>query len=154
MKVKKKTMTELLAETADELPPIQVPTASGMDHIPFPTDLTVEPSRQLGTLYTNYTAYLAYVSEQLAQAKAEVRQLEVEARTAKGRAALSTRGIKIQKIAAMHADPSVTSIMARLVAAEARIFGLTSMMWTYKDYLRALEFEKERRLQEIKTEGY
>lgn len=113
----------------------------------FPEDLTVLPSRELGKKYSYYTAELALKSDLLAFRRNDLQNCKTELRYAKARAMVSARGIKAQKIASMFLDPAVQDLIRQLNSISADLTLLQAFVWTIKDYLRALEFERDRRIQ-------
>lgn len=152
VQIKKKKMKELLE--AHNRGEDVCPRAATIHIEEFPDDLTRLPSRDIGRLYSRYTAALGPLSDELCQARVEQKFLTGMLRRAKARAAFTARGIKLQKWASVYRDSEVVDFMRQEMNVQARILGLTSVLWTIKDYLRALEFERDRRIQEVKTEGY
>lgn len=105
------------------------------------------PSKELGRLYSYYTAELAYLSEMSATRKCDVQLLRNRERIAKAQSLISSRGIKLQKIAAMYLNGEVQRLMKDIQSCSADLTMLQAGIWTLKDYLRALEFERDRRMQ-------
>lgn len=117
----------------------------------FPQDLTVLPSQELGRLYSYYTAELALKSDLIAFRKIDLQQLKTKLRYAKARALMLARGIKAQKLASMYLNPEVQELLKETQSVSADQTLLQAFIWTLKDYLRALEFERDRRATASRT---
>jgi hypothetical protein len=147
----KKKMKQLLEENGDAI--ARCPRPARVELPEFPTNLTLLPSKQLGDLYARYTSVIDYVGERLSEERVREKFCKIELRKAKANVAFSARGIKLQKWAAIYRDSRVIELMQEELDAAAQVVGLSSVLWTIKDYLRAIEFERDRRFQEMRTEG-
>lgn len=154
---RKKSMLKIASEVATEavkIPEVEVTTLFNMeDCLPFPTDLTIESYTELGRLFTNYTAFLAYMNERIAVLKLQKQQLKTGQRRRKALVIFGAKGIKMQKIAAVWRDPEFNAFQNKLQEVEVDLVAYYNMMWTLKEYLRAVEFERDRRGMKIRADG-
>lgn len=120
---------------------------------PFPEDLTVVSYKKLGKLFSNYTAFFAFINERLAECKFEVAKLKIQRRRRRAVIVFSSGGIRMQKAAAVQKDPEYFSLTTKMLKASTNLNAYQSIMWTLKDYLRAIEYETGRRAQAMKGVG-
>jgi len=119
----------------------------------FPVNLTVVSYKKLGKLYSNYTAFLAFLNEKIAEAKFEVGKLTIRRRRRRAAIVFSSGGIKMQKAAAVQKDPEFVELTSELLSETTTLNAYHSIMWTIKDYLKAIDYETNRRAQAGRADG-
>lgn len=152
---KKKTMRELMDDDKSARGndvAVLLPRLGDYEDCPaFPDDLTLMSSRELGTLYSTYIGFLAYLTEVLASHKYEYDLRKSSSKQQRAAVAYSSRGIKLQKWASVYCNLDVQAGLKRLAHAKALVTAYSGMLWTLKDFLRGLEFERDRRTQASRT---
>lgn len=143
--VKKKGMEDLMA--LQESPPKERGARPSLD-IPDLPNLTSVPSKKLGRLFSKYTSLLGYVTQLTSDARIDKLTIKSRLKFRKAAVIFTSKGIKMQRIAAVWRDPDVISLQGDLIDVEARLLTYQGVIWTLRDNLRALDFEKERRMQE------
>jgi hypothetical protein len=132
----------------------QAPKRSDYPECPeFPANLTIVAYKKLGKLYSNYTAFLAFLNEQIAEAKFEVARLNIRRRRRRAAIIFSSGGIKMQKAAAVQRDAEYADLTVELLGKTATLNAYHSMMWTLKDFLKAIDYETNRRAQAGRADG-
>ena len=149
---KKKTMRQLMEEpqALDEATRPRL-TLEAIGCTAYPGNPSALPSAALSELFAEYTAQMSYLTEMAASARVQQQELKLLLREARARAVMSARGIKLQKWAAMYRDPEAREKARELLAVEQELLEINALIWIMKDYLRALEYERELRLQARKT---
>ncbi len=136
------------------IPTVNITTLGDLEEVEiFPDDLTSVSYIHLGQLFTNYTSFLAFVNEQLAIFKLQKHRLTLDKKRRKAIIIFSAKGIKMQKQAAVYRDKQVNAYDDRLFEVGVEIAAYYNMMWTLKEYLRAVEFERDRRGMKVKADG-
>jgi hypothetical protein len=147
--VKKKTLMEVYRAQQEKEhagAEYKVPLRKDFPQCPeFPADLTQEGYKSLGKLYSRYTAFLAYVNERIAEEKFNAARRKIQMRRCKSRIIFGSGGIKMQKLAAVHRDPEYANLTNESLTGDATLNAYSSMMWTLKDFMKAIEFETTRR---------
>ncbi len=111
----------------------------------FPEDLTKVSIRKLGRLYSKYSSFLAYVNEMLGQRKFQVQRLKIMKRRRRAEVIFTSRGIKMRQVAEVIRDAGYQSVENDYFKAQAELTAWQSTLWTIQGYIRAIEFEEERR---------
>lgn len=112
---------------------------------PFPDNITKVSYKKLGRLHGEYTAFSAYVNEAIAEQKFHVSRIKILLRRRRAAIILSSGGIKLQKQAAVHRDAEHNLLVDELLKAQTTLNGYQAMMWTLKDFVKAIDFETTRR---------
>lgn len=154
---RKKSMLDIansLETAAVERPEVEITSINDLqDLIPFPEDLTTVSFTELGQLFTNYTGFSTFINEQLAIFKLQKQQLVIGKKRRKALVIFGAKGIKMQKQAAVFRDKEFNAFLDRILEVETDIAAYYNMMWTLKEYLRAVEFERDRRGMKIRADG-
>lgn len=120
----------------------------------LPPSLSNLPSFKLSDLFVEYTSWLSYVSQRMYEHTWELRKLRVEYQTLKANKLFTASGrYKDKEKAAVLRDPEIVDMRRALLEREAYVSCLKGLLWRIKNYLYAIRFEKDRRVNERYTEG-
>lgn len=117
----------------------------------FPVNMVQCSSEKLGKLYARYIAFIAFFNDKIMDHKIHLTRLKVAKRRRRSVVLYSSRGIKLQKQAAANADPEVAHLTDEIAAETVMLMANSNMMWTLRDYIKAIEFEVSRRHGEYRT---
>ena len=112
----------------------------------FPHDLTAKSLKELGQLHSKYSAYLAFVNEQLASSTFTWKKRKLELSNLRSRKIFTTTApFKAKVFAKVNCDAVVMDIREVVLQAEAVVSVWRSILWSLKGYMNAIEFEVPRR---------
>lgn len=122
--------------------------------IAFPADISIEGYKRLGRLYSFYTSYLAYVNAKLAFLSWNLRKSKMALRFERSKLLFMARGsFKAKQFAQVNTNEGVISMSDDILRQEAKVSMMKSFMWSIKGYLRAIDFEINRRKSTLQYEG-
>lgn len=157
-----KRVEEKQAKTFDDIPryghfrrKLGVAKIFRQDEFPdLPPSLSNLPSFKLSDLFVEYTSWLSYVSQRMYEHTWELRKSKAEYQTVKANKLFVASGrYKDKEKASVMRDPEIVELRKKLLEREAYVSCLKGLLWRIKNYLYAIRFEKDRRVNERYTEG-
>ena len=112
----------------------------------FPTDLTVVSYKELGKLHSSYASFMAFLNEKIAETRNQLAFAKVKTRKLRANIIFTSRGIKMQKAAAVYRDLNFNNSLNKLTDLNAMLVSYNAIMWSIKDYMKAVVFERDRRM--------
>lgn len=120
----------------------------------LPPILSNLPSFKLSDLFVEYTSWLSFVSQRMHEYKWELRKMRAEYQTIKAHKLFTASGrYKDKEKAAVIRDPEIIEVRKKVLEREAYVSCLSDLLWRIRNYLNAINFEKDRRKDERRTEG-
>lgn len=141
--MKAKLLKKLKSLPVDEAP-AEKPTKT--PELPAFPPLTGLSSYELGEYFHNYTSYLGYINQMMAEAKFQEKNVRLRLKRLRARALMEAKGaFKAKHFAQVRCRKDVQELENELLVAQGITGGWNQVFWTVKGYMDAAKFEMERR---------